>query len=61
MKENKIKQAVLEMLRMGVSVATINDALNKAYADLQQAVNYKPMNTDVGEYHQAIIDADFRP
>lgn len=61
LKDNKVKQAVLELLRMGVSVASINDMLNKAYADLQQAVNYQPMNHDIGEYHQAIRDADFRP
>lgn len=58
---NKIKLAVLEMLRMGGDPHEILAILSRAYHDLDSARDYVPTNDDVFEYHKAIKDADFRP
>lgn len=57
---DKLKQCILEMLRMGENPDEIQRALAMAYEDVGKAVNYKGYN-QVAEFAQAIKDADFRP
>lgn len=59
--ENKIKQAVLEMLRMGGDPHEILAILSRTYHDLDEARDFIPVNNDIAEYNKAIKDADFRP
>ena len=59
--ENKIKQAVSEMLRMGEDPHEVSELLAKAYQRLKEARDYTPVDEEYIEYVQAIKDADFRP
>lgn len=56
----KLKQCILEMLRMGEDPYVLQHALGVAYEDLGKARNYKGEN-QVAEFAQALKDADFRP
>jgi hypothetical protein len=56
----KLKQCILEMLRMGEDPLEIQKALGTAYYDVEKAINYKGGN-QVTEFAQAIKDSDFRP
>jgi hypothetical protein len=56
----KLKQCILEMLRMGEDPAEIQHALGTAYHDVEKARTYKGAN-QVAEFAQAIKDSDFRP
>lgn len=56
----KLKQCILEMLRMGESPLDIQQALGVAFHDVEKAMNYKGAN-QVAEFAQAIKDSDFRP
>lgn len=59
---NRIKQTVLEMLRMGSDPNDILDMLSMATADLGDAIDYKnDKSTGYLEYYLAIKDSDFRP
>lgn len=57
---DKLKQCILEMLRMGEDPIEIQKALGIAYEDVYKAMNYKGQN-QVAEFAQAIKDSDFRP
>jgi uncharacterized protein (DUF433 family) len=57
---DKLKQCILEMLRMGEDPDKIQEALGVAYHDVEKARTYKGQN-QVAEFAQAIKDADFRP
>jgi hypothetical protein len=56
----KLKQCILEMLRMGEDPYAIQKALGHAWEDIGKAVTYKGEN-QVAEFAKAIKDADFRP
>lgn len=57
---SKLKQCILEMLRMGEDPEEIQRALGQAWEDVGKAIHYKGVN-QVAEFAQAIKDADFRP
>ena len=57
---DKLKQCILEMLRMGEDPYQIQKALGHAWEDVAKAVNYKG-GDQVAEFAQAIKDSDFRP
>ena len=56
----KLKQCILEMLRMGEDPAEIQNALGTAYHDVEKARTYKGAD-QVAEFAKAIKDSDFRP
>jgi uncharacterized protein (DUF433 family) len=56
----KLKQCILEMLRMGEDPMEIQKALGIAYEDVYKAINYKGVD-QVSEFAKAIKDSDFRP
>ena len=56
----KIKQVILEQLRMGENPNMIAEYLMKSYDDIMKAQRYQ-QNDQVAEFAQAIKDADFRP
>lgn len=56
----KLKQCILEMLRMGEDPDMIQHALGVAYEDIGKARHYKGEN-QVAEFAQALKDANFRP
>lgn len=56
----KLKQCILEMLRMGEDPDEVQRALAMAYEDVGKARTYKGEN-QVAEFAQAIKDSDFRP
>lgn len=57
---DKLKQCILEMLRMGEDPDVLQTALATAYEDVGKAKRYKGEN-QVAEFAQAIKDSDFRP
>lgn len=59
--ENKIKQAILEMLRMGEDPHELLTILSSAYHNLSEARDYVPVGNDIQDYAQAIKESDFRP
>lgn len=59
---NRIKQVVLEMLRMGANPNEVLNMLSVATGDLGDAIEYRDeKSTGYLEYYLAIKDADFRP
>lgn len=57
---DKLKQCILEMLRMGEDPYQVQKALGHAWEDVGKAMNYKGEN-QIAEFAKAIKDADFRP
>jgi replication-associated recombination protein RarA len=57
---DKLKQCILEMLRMGEDPDKIQRALAYAYEDVGKAKTYEGQN-QVAEFAKAIKDSDFRP
>lgn len=59
---NRIKQVVLEMLRMGANPNDVLNMLSVATGDLGDAIEYKDdRSTGYLEYFLAIKESDFRP
>lgn len=56
----KIKQVLLEMLRMGEQPEVIMKSLEEAHGMLNHVKNYEP-NHDMADFHRAYKDADHRP
>lgn len=56
----KLKQCVLEMLRMGEKPEEIQKSLEQAHGLLHHVKDYEP-NHDMADFHRAYKDADFRP
>lgn len=56
----RIKQLVLEMLRMGEEPEVIQQSLIRATRLLGEVEEYEP-NHDMADFHRAYKDADFRP
>ena len=56
----RIKQLVLEMLRMGENPEEIQKSLEQAYGLLHHVKDYEP-NHDMADFYRAYKDADFRP
>lgn len=56
----KLKQCIVEMLRMGEDPEQVQRALGHAWEDVRKAMNYKGVD-QVSEFAKAIHDADFRP
>ena len=56
----RIKQTMLEMLRMGESPEVIQKSIEEAHALLMHVKNYEP-NHDMADFHRAYKDADHRP
>lgn len=58
---DKIKQAVLEMLRMGANPDDVTDLLLQTSRDLQTAKEYRTKQVGFYDYVTAMHDSDFRP
>ena len=56
----RIKQVILEMLRMGEDPTDIHDSMKEAISLLGGLKTYTP-NHDMADFHRAYKDADFRP
>lgn len=56
----RIKQLILEMLRMGEDPYQIQESLDRAYNLLNGIKHYQP-NHDMADFYRAYKDADFRP
>lgn len=56
----KLKQCIMEMLRMGEDPQKIQASLENAFRSLQGLEHYQP-NHDVADFYRAYKDADFRP
>jgi hypothetical protein len=56
----RIKQVVLEMLRMGEDPDSIYESMKEAVCLLGGIKSYKP-NHDMADFYRAYKDADFRP
>lgn len=56
----RIKQVIMEMLRMGEDPEEITKSLGEAYNMMYAVKEYKP-NHDLADFHRAYKDADFRP
>ena len=56
----KLKQCIMEMLRMGEDPEVISTSLAKALDLLHYVKDYKP-NHDIADFYRAYKDADFRP
>ncbi len=56
----RIKQLMLEMLRMGENPEVIQKSIEEAHALLQHVKSYEP-NHDMADFYRAYKDADFRP
>lgn len=56
----KIKQCLLEMLRMGEKPEDIMKSLEEAHGMLNHVKNYEP-NHDMADFYRAYKDADHRP
>lgn len=56
----RIKQLIMEMLRMGEDPIKIQDSLDSAYNLLNGVKQYQP-NHDLADFYRAYKDADFRP
>jgi hypothetical protein len=56
----RIKQVVMEMLRMGEDPEEITKSLGEAYKLMFEVKDYKPSH-DLADFYRAYKDADFRP
>lgn len=56
----KLKQCILEMLRMGEDPATIAESCRESLQYLNTIKTYVP-NHDMADFYRAYKDADFRP
>jgi hypothetical protein len=56
----RIKQLMLEMLRMGEKPEVLQESLEEARNLLRHMHDYKP-NHDMADFYRAYKDADFRP
>jgi len=56
----KLKQCVMEMLRMGEDPEDIQLSLEHVHTSLKGIKEYIP-NHDVADFYRAYKDADFRP
>jgi hypothetical protein len=56
----RIKQLMLEMLRMGEDPEEIQRSLADAHSILNKVKSYEP-NHDMADFYRAYKDADFRP
>jgi hypothetical protein len=56
----RIKQVVMEMLRMGEDPEEITKSLGEAYGLMFDVKKYSP-NHDLADFYRAYKDADFRP
>lgn len=56
----RIKQLILEMLRMGEDPYQIQESLDRAYNLLNGIKHYQP-NHDMADFYRAYKDADHRP
>lgn len=56
----KIKQAILESLRLGAKPEEIQAYLAELHHKLGFVVAFKP-DHDIADFHRAYKDADFRP
>ena len=56
----RIKQLVLEMLRMGEDPEVVHESLREALCLLVGLKTYEP-NHDKADFYRAYKDADFRP
>jgi hypothetical protein len=56
----RIKQLILEMLRMGEDPSKIQESLSEAHGYLHSVKTYQP-NHDMADFYRAYKDADFRP
>lgn len=56
----KLKQCVMELLRMGVSPDDVTSSLREATGYMSMIKDYKP-NHDLADFYRAFKDADHRP
>lgn len=56
----KLKQCILEMLRMGEDPNTIAQSLEDAQSKMIGLKDWRP-NHDMADFYRAYKDADFRP
>ena len=56
----RIKQVILEMLRMGEDPLVIHESMKEAMCLLGGIKTYTP-NHDMADFYRAYKDADFRP
>lgn len=56
----RIKQVLLEMLRMGEDPNNILTSLEEAHSYVHNVKTYEP-NHDMADFYRAYKDADFRP
>jgi len=56
----RIKQCMLEMLRMGEQPEVIQKSIEEAHALLQHVKTYEP-NHDMADFYRAFKDSDHRP
>jgi hypothetical protein len=56
----KLKQCILEMLRMGADPDELQESLRQAVNHMATVKTYKP-NHDLADFYRAYKDADFRP
>lgn len=56
----KVKQSILEMLRMGEDPEELAESLRQSLNYLLLVKNYEP-NHDMADFYRAYKDADFRP
>jgi hypothetical protein len=57
---SKLKQCILEMLRMGEQPEEIMKSIELAHGMLNHVKLYEP-NHDMADFHRAYKDADHRP
>jgi hypothetical protein len=57
---HKLKQCVMEMLRMGEDPEEIAEACRETLHYMHSLKTYEP-NHDLADYYRAYKDADFRP
>lgn len=58
--DSKIKQVLLEMLRMGADPNDLMTSLAEAHSILHNVKTYTP-NHDMADFYRAYKDADHRP
>lgn len=58
--QSKLKQCILEMLRMGEDPVEIQKSLEEAFHKLIRLKEYEP-DHDQADFYRAYKDADFRP
>jgi hypothetical protein len=57
---DKLKQCVMEMLRMGEDPDKVLAYIEILHRSMSKVKDYQP-NHDVADFHRAWKDADFRP